>query len=821
MTERLPEITSYSDADLKAKAAWPAIERYRGLVERKPTTPENVLRLARQKEWLRCALATAFDSASAADVCRYWSDAADRLILEAWKQSGCEAYGYALLAMGKLGSRELNLSSDVDLVIVRGDRAEPDPKALRAFQSLLSELTEFGFCLRVDLTLRPGGYAATVLPTLGEFENHYGYHGEMWERLAYVRMRVLAGDASLVDAITTFTRKFSFRKHLDFTLLDELKGLRTKIRQEKYESRAGVFHLKLGEGGIRELELFVHALQVIHGGRHASLRTSSTTEALERIRELALLPKEDCDFLLEAYWYLRTLENKLHAYDDQQNYLVDVNTGHPALPEDFPEKLKTTCSRIKAIATSLFGETNVDAIPAATTDQSDWLEGLGFSKASVYETWPELLGSTAVSRKSQRDEEARLAFLKGFVETLAREGLDRDLGLSLLLDFVKAIRAKASFFTSLNRETRVRDDLARLFSISPYLGNILVSRPELIDEFILRRRPEPSQDLDLLLEELAERRLLAELIAANQFLSDLDLKNLCSNLTSNADSIASLLLSRLKDEYGPSDVELIAMGKWGGRELGLRSDLDFVFVVPGEPSANDQKVAKRFLARMTEPHRGGAIYAIDMRLRPSGQAGPILVSAPRLKSYLEGTEPAEAAAAWERQAYLRSRPLVKLAFDPGRTGAKRALSETDVAELRMIRSKLFSPMKTGEIDLKLTDGGLADIEFTAQIALLSRGGEEEAIAIDPSTSGMIQYLEGVDATWSAIGEGLRDHYDFLRRTEQLFQLTTSQSGSKMRVKSDEFRRLALVMKSEPIELESKLRHVFDDVSSLLSKVRRT
>ncbi len=756
----------------------------------------------------------------AKDVCLFWSDAADRLLLEAWKQSGCEARGYALLALGKLGSRELNLSSDVDLVIVRSDTSEADPKALRTFQSLLTEQTEFGFCLRVDLTLRPGGFSSTALPTLSEFEHHYGYHGEMWERLAYVRMRVLAGESTLVAAIETFTKKFSFRRHLDFTLLDELKGLRTKIRQEKFESRADAFHLKLGEGGIRELELFVHAIQVIHGGRHTTLRTSSTTDALTKIRELGLLPRTDCDFLLEAYWYLRTLENKMHAFEDQQSYLIDMAAGHPALPPGFQVELRETCARVKTIATSLFGETTADPIPAATTDQAVWLEGLGFSKESVYDTWPELLGATAISRKSQKDEEARLSFLKGFVETLAREGLDRDLGLSLLLDFVRAIRAKASFFTSLNRETRVRDDLARLFSVSPYLGNILVSRPELIDEFILRRRAEYSNEMDLLLEELAEQRLLAELISANQFLSDLDLTKLHDNLTANADSIASKLLSRLKEEYGPSDVELIAMGKWGGRELGLRSDLDFVFVVPGEPSANDQKVAKRFLARMTEPHRGGAIYAIDMRLRPSGQAGPILVSVPRLKTYLEGTDPSEKSAAWERQAYLRSRPLAKLAFHPGEIGAIRGLSSSDLDELRMIRSKLFSASKPGEIDLKLTDGGLADIEFTAQIAILGRGPDLAGITLDPSTSGMIQYLEGVDATWSAIGKSLRDHYDFLRRTEQLYQLTTSQSGSKMRVKSDEFRRLALVMKSESAKLESRLRDVFADANSILARVRK-
>ncbi|RYZ70266.1 MAG: hypothetical protein EOP05_13550, partial [Proteobacteria bacterium] len=315
---------------------WPAIERYRTLLAAHagslPNSDSAKLRLERHEVWLRCAVATEEDTQSAEEVCRQWSDAADQLILKAWQVSGCESHGYALLALGKLGSQELNLSSDVDLIIVRADDAEVDMKALRAFQTLLSEYTEFGFCLRVDLTIRPGGKSAALVPSISEFEFHYGYHGETWERLAFVRMRILAGNTELQNEVEQFARKFSFRRHLDFTLLDELKGLRSKIRQEKFETRPDCFHLKLGPGGIRELELFVHALQVIHGGRHPILRTSSTTQALTQIKNLKLLPSDECDDLLSIYWYLRTLENKLHAYEDQQNYLVDLVQGHPALP---------------------------------------------------------------------------------------------------------------------------------------------------------------------------------------------------------------------------------------------------------------------------------------------------------------------------------------------------------------------------------------------------------------------------------------------------------------------------------------------------------
>ena len=813
MTE-LPELGSYDPSQLERASEWPAVERYLSLLKRATKDSPDAktkIRIARHEHWLKCAIATYFDRAPAETICKYWSEAAEELIKMALAATGADKSNACVLALGKLGASELNLSSDVDLIFVRADGPPVDPKPLREFQNLLTDLTEYGFALRVDLDLRPGGRSAAMVPSSSEFEYHYGYHGEMWERLAYVRMRVIAGPEPLAASIRDFSKKFSFRRHLDYTLLDELKALRSKIRQEKFEKRPGTFHLKLGEGGIRELELFVHALQVIHGGRNTLLQTNSTSEALRKIRELGLLPENECDFLFEAYWYLRDLENRLHAYEDQQTYLIDIVGGHPALPEGFAPKLQATCQRVSEIATSLFGKTETDTqIPEELSSQKEWLKANGFSEGSCDDTWPALLAATALSQKSERDEQARMAFLMGFVSKLAENRLDRDLGLSLLLDFVKAIRAKASFFTLLNRETKFRDELAMLFSISPYLASILTSRPELIDEFIFRKLAAPSEDMDTLLEELAERRLLSELIAATQYLADRELTKMSYNLTANADAITTLLLERLVAEYGPSPIGLLPLGKWGGRELGLRSDLDFVFTIPHEPTPADHKVAKRFLSRITEPHRGGSIYAVDMRLRPSGNAGPIMVRTAELERYLR-----ESAAAWERQAYLRSRPLGTLDFQPARAACERGLSPEDLNELRMIRSKLFKDEAAGELDLKLTHGSLADVEFTAQIALLAR----REFSLDPSTSGMIQYLEGVDASWRDVGPGLRAEYEALRRIEQLYQLTTSQSGSKLRSKSDEFRRLALVLGESPEDLEARIRSSFRKIMEGLRGVR--
>ncbi len=808
----LPEIAAYDVGDLEKARSWPAIDRYLNLIERKVSAPGEELRRDRHIEWLKCALATFHDRVPASDVCRHWSRAAEGLIARAWHASGCERPGLALLALGKLGAEELNLSSDVDLIVVRADDETPDMRAFREFQALLADNTDFGYVLRLDFTLRPGGRASAAIPSASEFINHYGYHGEMWERLAYVRMRILGSASTLADEITTFSRKFSYRKHLDYTLLEELKSLRAKIRSEKFDARAEIFHLKLGIGGIRELELFVHALQILHGGRNPRLQTHSTTQALNTLRDLALLPADECEFLRESYWYLRTLENRLQAFEDQQTYNLDMAKAHPSHIAGFAPKLRETTARIATIGSSLFSaESANEELPADASTQDAWLVERGYSKSSREDTWPALLTATALSRRSEADERARLAFLRGFVNKLSDIGLDRDLGLSLLLDFVRAVRAKASFFTLLNRETRVRDELAMLFSISPYLGTILASRPELIDEFIFRKQAEPSDDFNLLLEGLAERRLLAELIAANRFLADRNLRAMTVNLSSNADEISSTLLERLKLDLGASDLGLVPLGKWGGRELGLRSDLDFIFITKSPSNPETQKIAKRFLSRITEPHRGGAIYSVDMRLRPSGNAGPIMVAEHELESYLH-----ERAAAWERQAYLRARPLTQLDFSPAQAAAKRGLSPEDRAELRSIRSRLFvAADPSGTIDLKLAYGGLADVEFTAQIALLER----REFSLDPSTCGMIQYLEGVDRDWNRVGPAIREGYESLRRIEQLFQLTTRQTGSKLKARSEEFARLALILDSSPADLEERLRSEFNSISSALKEVR--
>ncbi|MDZ4084243.1 MAG: hypothetical protein U1E10_14975, partial [Bdellovibrionales bacterium] len=238
----LRNLDSYSDQEKQAASSWPAIQRYLSLLgHAQPSSPAARLKFQRHKAWLECALALFHQSATDRDVCTYWSQTADRNIAVAAKLSGLDQFPVSVFALGKLGAEELNLSSDVDLIFVAEDGLQAPLKEAREFIKILSEVDEWGFCHRVDITIRPGGSAASMIPTVSQFENHYGYQGEAWERLALIRLRPipLSPDApfkaerqALEEEVLKFSQGFSFRRHLDYSVFEELRLLLSRIRSE-------------------------------------------------------------------------------------------------------------------------------------------------------------------------------------------------------------------------------------------------------------------------------------------------------------------------------------------------------------------------------------------------------------------------------------------------------------------------------------------------------------------------------------------------------------------------------------------------------------
>jgi glutamate-ammonia-ligase adenylyltransferase len=670
---------------------------------------------------------------------------------------------------------------------------------LRRLQKFLQTPGDFGFCFRLDFDLRPGGKMGPLITSPSQFQDYYWNQGETWERLAMVRLRCLLGSPEFAVQVNELAKKFSFRRFLDFTLLEDLKALRAQVHSSGFQRRDGEIHLKLEVGGIRDIELFVHSLLVLNGGKIPELQTRSTSLALDLLAERKLLPEKEAKFLKETYWLLRHEENLAQAVDDRQTHSIPWRYDLDQLMRQVDEVVSGLLGREDQAEVS---------IPTGEKEQRKWLRKLGFSADAVDNAWGPLIRATALSYKNDRDERARQRFLARFVLELAKyRHPDPDFGLRLLLDFVRATRGKATFFSTLLRSPRLIEDLARLFCLSPYLGSILTARPELLDHFILRVDEEWAEDLERLLEQMAERKLLTEIWAANQFLADRRLTSLFARVTDTADEIAQQLLKRIKQDYPQAHLELVALGKWGGRELGLRSDLDLIFVTTESPNESDMKVARRFLSRLVDPMKSGTLYEVDMRLRPSGHSGPLLVTLERLHEYWQYE-----AQIWERQAHPRSRPLSPLVTLDKSLLVNKPLVENEREELRSIRKRLLKPLGAREIDLKYVPGGLIDIEFSAQIAILAKHIRSSST----STFDMIDELAAADGVWTEPAERVKQIYAEIREFEQMLQLSSTHKLSQVSVSHPAFVKAASLLDVDPETAWKRLTRLVKEAREILN-----
>ena len=779
----------------RLKAALPAFNRYAYLLTRPPKNPGDQIRIQRHRAWLSCAAATFTQTFSTEVICRYWSLEIERQLNEAWRLCGLDKFPIVLAALGKLGAQELNLSSDVDLVFIKADQREVPSIAIQNFQKILTEKTDFGFCTRIDLDLRPGGRLGPILPSVSQIIDYYGNHGETWERLAFTRFRPICGPREIFFELSRFNAKFSYRRHLDYTLFDDLRLLRQRIHEPYQVVTKDRFNLKLGVGGIRDIELFIHALLIIHGGKRPNLRTPHTQRAIENLKSEGLLPPAEADFLSQTYWHYRNIENFVQIIEDQQTHTLDKAQHADLLGCLYPNDLDVVTQTVDRMVSSLMGDvpSHSQSLPSSSEEQEIWLRKLQYNDHSIREVWPQLRNATALSRSTERDELQRQIFLKNFVLSLSETSLDRDLGLSILNDFVRATRAKATFFTLLNNHPTLIQNLSWLFSASPYLGTLLTSRPELIDGFILHTQLPPNPDLDVLLQQLSDRRLLNEILSSSSFLTNRNVLLLLDSLSDVADSVCVDLIDHLRAKSPDNSLSILTLGKWGGRELGLRSDLDFIFLNSGAQTDLELKTAKRFISLMTAKNRGGSLYAVDLRLRPSGSAGPIMVNLLQLQDYLN-----QEAEAWERQAYLRARPL-KGALPSEFFGfVRKGLSSTECDKLKDIRKQLHQT-SASSLDIKFAPGGLLDIEFSAQTALLAHRLEPTG----SSTLSHINTLADYDAKWKAAATEISEIYLWLRALEQAYQLLSLTPGSVINRDQESLRRLSRlysVSEQELIEL---------------------
>jgi len=717
--------------------------------------------------------------------------------------------GLAVLAMGKYGAFELNYSSDIDLVVFYDARRFPFRKKddsrgaavdiVKGLVKLLDETTAEGYVFRVDLRLRPDAGATQIAISTDAAEAYYEGMGQNWERAAMIKARACAGDPQVGAAFLKAIEPFVWRRSLDYAAIEDIHSIKRQIHAHGGHGAIAVagHNVKLGRGGIREIEFFAQTQQLILGGRYPGLRPRATLDAIEALRGRGRVSDEAAADLTQAYRYLRRLEHRLQMIEDEQTHTVPKSEEGLAHIACF-----MGCADVTAFAIELAHTlATVQGHYARLFEQS---APLAAAKGSLVFTGVEEDPETIVTLTAMgfRDPPHASAAIRGWHHgriratrsARAREILTKLM--PLLLDALAATADPDAAFAQFDRfVTRLPAgvQLFSLFLANPHLlkliANICGSAPRLADH--LARAPGV---LDVLLDpgflgELPSRqeldRLLADqltrtadyesaLDAARRFAKEqafrVGVQIIEGNLAANesgpafaaiAESVIAGLLGAVERALAAQAghvrggaFAVIAMGKLGGREMTAGSDLDLIFVydAPDGVETSDGakplpvslyygRLAQRLIAALTVPTAEGVLYDVDMRLRPTGNKGPVAVSLESLSRYHAGE-----AWTWERMALTRARVIaapagfrasveaaIRATLTAGGTGAL-------VKDAREMRAKLAAqfPGKNAW-DLKFAPGGLVDIEFVAQTLQL-REAERAPSVLDTNTVGALQAL---------------------------------------------------------------------------------
>ncbi len=619
-----------------------------------------------------------------------------------------------IVGMGKLGARELNVSSDIDLIYVydedgdtRGNsegRAritnhEYFAKMVRSISTLLADVTEHGFVFRVDLALRPNGNSGPSALPLGALEDYLIAQGREWERFAWLKSRVVAPHAALQSAVQlrAVVLPFVFRKYLDYSVFDALRLLHRKIREHATQRAAGrperANDIKLSRGGIREIEFTVQLLQVVRGGQFPELRTRPTLDALQRVAAAGLMPQSTAQAMASAYVFLRQLEHRIQYLDDQQTHIVptgDADLDWLARSMGLGNCCELLCAldqHREVVANEfdrLLGNTQSCkgcGPAAASVDLEPLLAQLPKRFAQRVALWSEHPRVLALSDAS-RLRLQRLVQRTG--QWLAESKVSEDAALRIA-DWIEPLLRRESYLSLLLERPQVHERLLRVLGTARWPARYLMQHPGVVDE-------------------LATGSVLAEYFDAAQFESELQARHVALRSTGQDDEESLMLLLRraqhaevfrilVRDIEGRATVEqvadelsaladsvlqitaqwcwqrlknrhqdtpqfaIIAYGKLGGKELGYGSDLDIVFVYDDDHEQAGVVYAalvRKLIAWLSAKTAEGDLYEIDTALRPNGNSGLLVSTLAAFENY-QTQRGSNTAWVWEHQAMTRAR----------------------------------------------------------------------------------------------------------------------------------------------------------------------
>ncbi len=757
-----------------------------------------------------------------------------------------------VIGMGKLGGAELNVSSDIDLVFVypeegetRGARVisnhEYFVRCGRRIIALLNDSTGDGFVFRVDMRLRPYGDSGPLACSLAMLEEYFIAQGREWERYAWIKGRIVArtpvpgpvgGAPGYEAALTGTVQPFVFRRHLDFSAIASMRELSDQIRRE-VRRRDMLGNIKLGAGGIRQIEFVAQVFQLIRGGRDLALRARPTLAVLDALRARSILEPAVVEQLARSYDVLRRLEHRLQYLDDAQTHALpeqeedrrriavsmgfDDWTAFTASLDALREAVAVVFEQVCAISPgtesehplSSLWQDEVDPAEAAAT-----LAALGYrDPGQLAERLRELRGSARVKRMASSGQ-SRLAQLMPRALEVAAALPDPDAAIARLLDIVVSIGRRESYLALLIEYPPVLQRLGELAAASPWASGYLAQHPILLDELIDARTLHSPPAWPRLIEDLrthldsttgnVERQLdilrhfkHAQVfrIVAQDLAGDLVLEVVSDRLSELADVVLAEALDRcwrhLNDglETVPaSRFGIIGYGKLGGKEMGYGSDLDIAFVydesppsdaapgVEAVPPERQARLALRLNSWLTSMTSAGVLYPTDLRLRPDGDAGLLAPSMAAFEQYQR-----EKAWVWEHQALTRARfiagdPALGARFERLRIEILRQPRDIERlrVEIRDMRRRMRDAKRVARdaatFDIKQGPGGLVDLEFIVQFLVLAHAAQVPELTGNIGNIALLQVAARSQLIDAGLATSAQGAYRTLRRTQHAMQL---------------------------------------------------
>lgn len=760
-----------------------------------------------------------------------------------------------VLGMGKLGAGELNLSSDIDLIFAypEGGTTVGGPTSVsnqeffvRLGQRLIKTIdqpTIDGIVFRVDMRLRPYGDSGALVLSFDAMEEYYQDQGRDWERYAMIKARAVAGDAAAGADLLALLRPFTYRRYVDYSAFESLRDMKAKIQREVQRRRLHD-NIKLGPGGIREVEFIAQCFQLIRGGREPALQERRLQPVLTTLGELGYLPATAVAELQAAYEFLRNAEHGIQGYQDKQSQeLPTTELPRAALARvmgfvDWPAfkaELDAHRDRVGAHFMDIIALPQEERSAARDSALAGW-RSLWLDEeldAAALTQRLAAAGHELPDEAARRLLELRAGTLVRRMQSLGRERLDQFMPQLLaavtaaehpsqtllrILPLVEAVLRRTAYLVLLVENPVALQQLVVLCSASPWISEQLARHPVLLDELLdstaLYQVPAKQElqsdlrqqllrlswdDLEAQMEALRYFKLAHVLrVAAAEVTGRLPLMKVSDYLTWIAETILEHVLElawrHLTDKYGrpqrepgvPCDKDFIIVGygKLGGIELGHGSDLDLVFIHDGHPALGTDgetsidnsvfftRLGQRLIHILTTQTPLGALYEVDMRLRPSGNSG-LLVSS--LKSFTEYQQ--NSAWTWEHQALVRARPVagdnnLAAAFERVRHEVLSKPRDLDklrqeVGDMRQKMREQLRPKDTETeanpvFDLKQGTGGIVDIEFMVQFAALAWSHRHAELTRFTDNIRILESLQLVGLLEPAVVEGLIESYKTLR-----------------------------------------------------------